>query len=52
MTEKDKTDKSREEQKPVPDLKPKKDVKGGGKPVSPGSGGPTIVPVPPNPLTD
>ena len=45
MTEKDKTDKSREEQKPVPDLKPKKDVKGGGKPV-------TIQPVPPNPLTD
>jgi hypothetical protein len=49
MTEKDKTDKSREEQKPVPDLKPKKDVKGGGKPVS---GPPTIQPVPPNPLTD
>jgi hypothetical protein len=46
MTQEDKTDKSREEQKPVPDLKPKKDVKGGGK-VSPGSGPPTIQPIPP-----
>jgi hypothetical protein len=47
MTEEDKTDKSREQQKPVPDLKPKKDVKGGGKPVSPGSKPPSIEPVPP-----
>ena len=47
MTEEDKTDKSREEQKPVPDLKPKKDVKGGGKPVSPGPKPPLIGPMPP-----
>jgi hypothetical protein len=46
MPEKDKTDKSTEEHKPVPDLKPKKDVKGGGK-VSPDSKPPTIQPVTP-----
>jgi hypothetical protein len=46
MTEEDKTDKSTEEQKQVPDLKPKKDVKGGGK-VSPDTKPPTIQPVPP-----
>jgi hypothetical protein len=48
MAKEDKTDKSKETDNPVPDLKPKKDVKGGGsKPVSPGSGGTTIQPVPP-----
>ncbi len=47
MAEEDKTDKSTETDKPVPDLEPKKDVKGGGsKPVSPGTGGPTTQPVP------
>lgn len=44
MTEEDKTDKSREEQKPVPDLKPKKDVKGGGKPFAPSPKPLTIQP--------
>ena len=48
MTEEDKTDKSKEEQEPVRDLQPKKDVKGGGK-ASPGSGSTVIQPVPPTP---
>ena len=48
MAEEEKTDKSTETDNPVPDLEPKKDVKGGGgpKPVSPGTGGTTTQPVP------
>jgi hypothetical protein len=45
MTEEDKTDKSRKEQKPVPDLKPKKDVKGGGKKPMPVVTPPSVPPL-------